>query len=181
MTCSSKLSCCFLFRKIQAWCKDLTVNQWLGEFDPHIRSQFLSRCSAVWSAHLLWEQGVEGSNPSIETSNFGGSSGLRFSLARRMSRRIRFPRSPPKYAALAQLVEHHVANVNVRSSSLLCRSSFRISSANLKTFSYSETKKLILLFLCLVSSVVERLLYTERVGSSKLSRGTKFLGMWCNG
>ena len=30
-------------------------------------------------------------------------------------------------------------------------------------------------FLCLVSSVVERLLYTERVGSSKLSRGTMFI------
>ena len=28
-----------LFREIQAWCKDLTVNQWLGEFDPHTRSQ----------------------------------------------------------------------------------------------------------------------------------------------
>ena len=29
----------FLFRKIRARCMDLTVNQWLGEFDPHTRSQ----------------------------------------------------------------------------------------------------------------------------------------------
>ena len=28
-----------LFREIQARCRDLTVNQWLGEFDPHTRSQ----------------------------------------------------------------------------------------------------------------------------------------------
>jgi hypothetical protein len=32
-----------LFREIQAWCKDLTVNQWLGEFDTHTRSQIDSR------------------------------------------------------------------------------------------------------------------------------------------
>ena len=29
----------FLFREIRARCMDLTVNQWLGEFDPHTRSQ----------------------------------------------------------------------------------------------------------------------------------------------
>jgi hypothetical protein len=29
-----------LFREIQARCRDLTVNQWLGEFDSHTRSQF---------------------------------------------------------------------------------------------------------------------------------------------
>ena len=28
-----------LFREIQARCRDLTVNQWLGEFDSHTRSQ----------------------------------------------------------------------------------------------------------------------------------------------
>ena len=28
-----------LFREIRAGCMDLTVNQWLGEFDPHTRSQ----------------------------------------------------------------------------------------------------------------------------------------------
>ena len=31
----------------------------------------------------------------ISNQLYGGSSGLRFSLARRMSRRIRFPRPPP--------------------------------------------------------------------------------------
>ena len=29
-----------LFREIQARCRDLTVNQWLGEFDPHTRSHY---------------------------------------------------------------------------------------------------------------------------------------------
>ena len=28
-----------LLREIQARCRDLTVNQWLGEFDSHTRSQ----------------------------------------------------------------------------------------------------------------------------------------------
>jgi len=28
-----------LLREIQARCRDLTVNQWLGEFDPHTRSK----------------------------------------------------------------------------------------------------------------------------------------------
>ena len=30
-----------LLREIQARCRDLTVNQWLGEFDPHTRSKEL--------------------------------------------------------------------------------------------------------------------------------------------
>ena len=36
---ATKIILFFLFREIQARCRDLTVNQWLGEFDPHTRSQ----------------------------------------------------------------------------------------------------------------------------------------------
>ena len=63
-----------LLRKIRARCMDLTVNQWLVEFDSQVRSK-----------EVL----------------IGGSSGLRFSLARRMSRRVRFSRSPPIYLCKA--------------------------------------------------------------------------------
>ena len=35
-----------LFRKIRARCMDLTVNQWLGEFDPHMRSQSMEVCQS---------------------------------------------------------------------------------------------------------------------------------------
>jgi len=38
---ATKIILFFLFREIQARCRDLTVNQWLGEFDPHTRSQLL--------------------------------------------------------------------------------------------------------------------------------------------
>ena len=37
---SSPLAAPILFREIRARCMDLTVNQWLGEFDPHTRSQW---------------------------------------------------------------------------------------------------------------------------------------------
>ena len=46
----------------------------------------------------------EGSNPSTET-NFGDSSGLRVTLARLLSTRVRFPGSPPNDADIAQLAE----------------------------------------------------------------------------
>jgi hypothetical protein len=29
-------------------------------------------CSAGWAAHLIWDQGVGGSNPSTRTKNFEG-------------------------------------------------------------------------------------------------------------
>lgn len=56
------------------------VMQWTVNPPPLarlVRSQdtppILSRCSAVWLAHLLWEQGVQGSNPCTET-NFSPTS-----------------------------------------------------------------------------------------------------------
>ena len=36
-----------LLREIQARCRDLTVNQWLGEFDPHTRSKEVSMGAVV--------------------------------------------------------------------------------------------------------------------------------------
>ena len=39
---------------------------YIGEIS-HYSKKCMSRCSAVWLAHLLWEQGVVGSNPTIET------------------------------------------------------------------------------------------------------------------
>ena len=58
-----------LFREIQARCRDLTVNQWLGEFDPHTRSQ-------IWGQHrgavLLCKQNVyKGSIPWVSTKLVG--------------------------------------------------------------------------------------------------------------
>ena len=53
-----------------------------------------SVCSAVWLAHLLWEQRVVGSNPT----------------------------TPTIYAGVAQLVEHFLAKEDVESSSLFARS-----------------------------------------------------------
>ena len=40
----------------------------------------------------------------------------------RMSVRVQIPPAPPFFADVAQLVEHHVANVNVVSSNLITRS-----------------------------------------------------------
>ena len=36
-----------LLREIQARCRDLTVNQWLGEFDSHMRSKEFSMGAVV--------------------------------------------------------------------------------------------------------------------------------------
>ena len=42
-----------LLREIQARCRDLTVNQWLGEFDPHTRSkEFLLGAVVGYGASL---------------------------------------------------------------------------------------------------------------------------------
>lgn len=43
----------FIFREIQARCRDLTVNQWLGEFDSHTRSQIWGepRAAALLCKH----------------------------------------------------------------------------------------------------------------------------------
>ena len=51
---------------------------------------------------VVWDHGSEVRffHPRPE---FGDSSGLRFSLARRMSRRVRLPRSPPNLDLMCQL------------------------------------------------------------------------------
>ncbi len=85
-----------LLRRIRARCMDLTVNQWLAGFDSQMRSkEDLCPCNSVESEYQATNLGVGGSSPSRGAKQFGGSSGLRSSLARKMSRRIRFPRSPP--------------------------------------------------------------------------------------
>ena len=49
--CDSRTRNQFLFREIRARCMDLTVNQWLDEFDPHTRSQSKSRSSRGLGHH----------------------------------------------------------------------------------------------------------------------------------
>ena len=67
---------------------------------PVFLSEALSGC-----VHGLGPCG-QGSNPCRETSFFGGSSGLRRSLARIVTRRIRFPRPPPIRFSSIVAVQH---------------------------------------------------------------------------
>ena len=80
-----------LFREIQARCRDLTVNQWLGEFDSHTRSQVL--VAAVVQANKF--KCTRYRYQILSVANNGGSSGLRRILARFLTTRVRFPGLPP--------------------------------------------------------------------------------------
>ena len=106
---------------------DLTVNQWLAGFDPQMRSQNF----VPWWCNgntTDFDSVVLGSNPSrgakqclfrsmdrircyerrdggsipSRGAKYGDSSGLRSSLARKMSTRVRFPGSPPKYGSVVE-------------------------------------------------------------------------------
>ncbi len=49
-----------LLRKIRARCMDLTVNQWLGEFDSHMRSKEFSMGAVVGYGVALQASCLEG-------------------------------------------------------------------------------------------------------------------------
>ncbi len=54
-----------LLRRIQARCRDLTVNQWLAEFDSRRRSkEVLYPCNSVELEYQATNLGVGGSSPS---------------------------------------------------------------------------------------------------------------------
>ena len=76
-----------------------------------------SGCSAVRLAHLLWEQGVVGSNPATPTVE----NKIRVSgeTRKRIIRQLR-------QAAVAQLVEHQLPKLRVTGSNPACRSTWKI-------------------------------------------------------
>ena len=81
----------------------LAVNEDEAQFDSERHSQFYLCEVLLGCMCRLGRYGV-GSNPTTET-NFGDSSGLRVTLARLLSTRVRFPGSPPNDADIAQLAE----------------------------------------------------------------------------
>ena len=59
----------FLFRKIRERCMDVTVNHWLAEFDPQMRSQqFMIRCGVIGNT-TDFDSVVQGSNPCTGAKN----------------------------------------------------------------------------------------------------------------
>ena len=70
----------------------MPVKQWLGRFDSDAGSQIRSVSSV--EEQLLYTEKV-GSSTLSRTTIIGGSSGLRVSLARKLSRRVRLSRPPP--------------------------------------------------------------------------------------
>ena len=74
----------------------LTVNQLIVGSIPASGAS-LSECGAVWLAHLVWDQGVLGSNPSTPTNLYLGSVMAAYQSPKLLVG-VRVPAGMPKFS-----------------------------------------------------------------------------------